>query len=836
MRRFTLGLATLALHAAAQAAPTSILFVGNSYTFGRVDPVMSYNAANVRDLTAPMAAANGTGSNPFEPHPWGGVAGIFKQFTVQAGLDYDVALSTRNAASLRGHLLNTNPAGWDLRGNIGSQTWSQMVVQEQSDEPLTARPGLASNPTFFRGYADKIEDFVHNGAADSFRDRDLFPGATNAEKTAACMAATGAATSVSCNTVRNTPANANASAATQMFLYQTWSRPNLVDGALQTVTDPVTGAVTRTGNPATTFFNSLEAMTDELRLAYDNAQQMSATDGTGGYAGVARVGEAFMRAVAEGSATRDMWAADASTDGLIDLWFDDGTHASAWGSYLSALTIYGTVTGRNPYLLGSYEIAAQELGISSRDAVALQRIAAQQLGYVVPAPGTLALAALALALLAGCASRSKPPPSGEAAPQAVACPKEVPAGIQCLGGRDSTGAHVLIALPEDRSKWSGVLVLHAHGGPLLGEPRPERAVEDLQRWVVMVKAGHAWAGSTFRQGGVEVRAAAEDTERLRGIFRQHIGRPGFTILHGQSWGAGVAAKAAETYTAETVGQKPYDAVLLTAGVLAGGTRSYDFRTDLRVVYQYLCGNHPRPTEAQYPLNLGLPAGVTMTQAELAVRVNECLALDKPAAQRSAEQAARISTIEKVIKIPTAQIQAHLNWGTFHFQDISSKRTGGASPFGNTGAMYSGSTDDAALNAGVQRYRADATAYQRLATDTDPTGKIPVPVLSAKWVNDPTAFAELDSHFKTVMQQGGSAERLVQTFVSSAQSHSYISDPTYPTLLAALVDWAEKGVKPTPAGVAAACPGFEAQFGSGCSFAPNYTPAALELRVPARERP
>jgi len=46
---------------------------------------------------------------------------------------------------------------------------------------------------------------------------------------------------------------------------------------------------------------------------------------------------------------------------------------------------------------------------------------------------------------------------------------------------------------------------------------------------------------------------------------------------------------------------PYDAVLLTSGVLAGGTRSYDFRLDLRVVYQAVCGNHPRPDEAQYPL-------------------------------------------------------------------------------------------------------------------------------------------------------------------------------------------------------------------------------------------
>lgn len=399
MQRFSWALAALALHAAAHAAPTSILFVGNSYTFGRVDPVMSYNAANVRDLTAPMDAANNTGSNPFEPHPWGGVAGIFKQFTVQAGLDYDVALSTRNAASLRGHFLNTNAAGWDLRGNIGSQSWSQMVVQEQSDEPLTRRPGLNSNPAWFNNYADKIEDYVHHGAAHSYRERDFFPGATAADRTAACQAATGAS-ATTCNTLRNIPANTNANAATEMFLYQTWARPNLVAGALETATDPVTGAVTRTGNPApNTYFGSLEAMTDELRLAYDNAQQMAAADGTGGYTGIARVGEAFMRAVSEGVATRDMWAADATTDGLIDLWFDDGTHASAWGSYLSALTIFGTVTGHNPFLLGAGEIAARELGISVRDALTLQRIAAQQLGFAVPVPGTLALAGLALALL-----------------------------------------------------------------------------------------------------------------------------------------------------------------------------------------------------------------------------------------------------------------------------------------------------------------------------------------------------------------------------------------------------------------------------------------------------
>src|SRR4051794_27820626 len=152
MRTFPASLALAAsLGAAGPAAadPVSVLFVGNSYTFGRVDPVMSYNAANVHDLTAAMWVANPSGTNAFEPHPWGGVAGIFKQFTGQAGLDYDVSMSARNAASLRGHFLNTNNAGWDLRGNIGSAAFSKIVLQEQSDEPLPKQPNVASNPDWF---------------------------------------------------------------------------------------------------------------------------------------------------------------------------------------------------------------------------------------------------------------------------------------------------------------------------------------------------------------------------------------------------------------------------------------------------------------------------------------------------------------------------------------------------------------------------------------------------------------------------------------------------------------------------------------------------------------
>jgi len=169
--RLCMTVAALGLSTAAMADSVPILFVGNSYTFGRLDPVMSYNAANVHDLTAAFSAVSSTGSNPWEPHPWGGVPGIFKVMTVQAGLDYDVSISARNAATLRGQFLNTANAAWDLRGNVASQTWGVVVLQEQSDAALPAGRGKNANLAQFNAYADQFERFIHNGAAQTYTRR-----------------------------------------------------------------------------------------------------------------------------------------------------------------------------------------------------------------------------------------------------------------------------------------------------------------------------------------------------------------------------------------------------------------------------------------------------------------------------------------------------------------------------------------------------------------------------------------------------------------------------------------------------------------------------------------
>ena len=440
-------------------------------------------------------------------------------------------------------------------------------------------------------------------------------------------------------------------------------------------------------------------------------------------------------------------------------------------------------------------------------------------------------AAVSLAALLTAATIPSAPAVAEPAPLEAACPDGSPPAARCLRGRDSAGAHYLIVVPE---KWNRVLVVHAHGGPTLGEPKIERADADIKRWGIIVRAGYAYAASVFRQGGVAVRSAAEDTERVRRLFVTHVDKPRRTILHGQSWGAGVAAKAAEMYADALAGASPYDGVLLSSGVISGGSRAYDFRLDLRVVYQHLCGNHPKADEADYPLWMGLPKESKLTRAELAARVDECLGVRKQADQRTAEQQRKLKTIADVIRITEASVPAHLAWATWHFQDIAQNRSNGRSVFGNDKVTYTGSSDDAALNAGVLRYRADPQALAEFAQDTDPTGRIPVPVLTVHGIGDPTAFVEMESAFRETMEKAGSASRLVQTFTDD-DTHSYLSDPVYPTVLDSLLKWIDSGDKPTPELVAQRCRSFEAEFGTGCRFLPNYQPAPFESRVLRRSR-
>ncbi len=116
LRLFVLG--TLLAPICALAQEQSVLFVGNSFTFGGGSAVQFYRPDSVTDL-------NDSGI--------GGMPALFKSFAEQAGLQYDVYLETEPGSGLEFHLENR-------LGAINRRAWDTVVMHGQSTLDF-AKPG-----------------------------------------------------------------------------------------------------------------------------------------------------------------------------------------------------------------------------------------------------------------------------------------------------------------------------------------------------------------------------------------------------------------------------------------------------------------------------------------------------------------------------------------------------------------------------------------------------------------------------------------------------------------------------------------------------------------------
>jgi hypothetical protein len=270
---------------------TSVLFIGNSFTFGFGSAVRFYRADTVTDL-------NSEGI--------GGVPALFKSFADQAGLDYDVFLETRGGAGFEFHLQNK-------LGVIGRRPWDKVVMQGQSMLDLD-KPGDA---TKLVATSRELADFLRS---------------------------------------RNPNVD--------LYLMATWSRADQ--------TYPEKGAW---------FGKPIEAMARDVRIGNDKAAAAAAIEK------VIPVGEAWTRAMQAGVADPNPY--DGVDAGKLGLWTYDHYHASAAGSYLEALVVFGSLTGRDPRSLGENECSGYELGFARPQVKALQQVAFDELektGGVKPAP------------------------------------------------------------------------------------------------------------------------------------------------------------------------------------------------------------------------------------------------------------------------------------------------------------------------------------------------------------------------------------------------------------------------------------------------------------------
>jgi hypothetical protein len=137
--------AVAALSATGAQSRTSVLFIGNSFTFGAGSPVRFYRADTVTDLNAEGI---------------GGVPALFKSFTQQAGVDYDVFLETRGGSGLDFHLENK-------LGVIGRRGWDAVVMHGYStldaDKPRDLSKLIATSKQmadFLRARNPKVELYL----------------------------------------------------------------------------------------------------------------------------------------------------------------------------------------------------------------------------------------------------------------------------------------------------------------------------------------------------------------------------------------------------------------------------------------------------------------------------------------------------------------------------------------------------------------------------------------------------------------------------------------------------------------------------------------------------
>ena len=106
------------LLAPGMAEARTILFVGNSFTFGAGSAAHYYKSETVTDLNPPDTKGRTVG----------GVPAIFKSFTKQAGLDYDVSLETVGGKGMDFHFAEKIPLldkPWDVVVMHGYSTLDQ---------------------------------------------------------------------------------------------------------------------------------------------------------------------------------------------------------------------------------------------------------------------------------------------------------------------------------------------------------------------------------------------------------------------------------------------------------------------------------------------------------------------------------------------------------------------------------------------------------------------------------------------------------------------------------------------------------------------------------------
>ncbi|MCK4776481.1 MAG: hypothetical protein KAT30_16910, partial [Candidatus Krumholzibacteria bacterium] len=338
--------------------------------------------------------------------------------------------------------------------------------------------------------------------------------------------------------------------------------------------------------------------------------------------------------------------------------------------------------------------------------------------------------------------------------------------ITVIEGELGTGAAYALFSPAD---WNGDLVVYTHGYVFPSEEVQLPGIDGLRdAWLDM---GYGVAYSSYSETGYAVKEAVANTRQLRGLFASRIGMPSNTFLVGHSMGGLISVMLAER------NPNLYAGALPLCGIIGGSHMTVDYIYNVRVLFDYF---YPGvlPGNAQYvPLEL-----VRDTVAALAL--GALLSNPIPAFELAAVQQASIQYLN-----PGELFDAIITALVFHagsWADVFD-RTHGHTFFDNTDVMYTGSSDDGALNAGVNRFTATPDADAYMDRWYEPSGKLKIPVVTLHTNRDQVAQIFQEDRYADIVAAAGNSDMLTQHVIDRFGHCAFTLDEQL-SAFAELVAW------------------------------------------------
>jgi pimeloyl-ACP methyl ester carboxylesterase len=330
--------------------------------------------------------------------------------------------------------------------------------------------------------------------------------------------------------------------------------------------------------------------------------------------------------------------------------------------------------------------------------------------------------------------------------------------------------------------WNGQLVIYAHGTVAPGSPLAlPNSPQELAAFQAIASQGFAIAVSSFGENGWAEKDGAQSTHQLQGLFTSRVAKPTRTYLAGVSLGGLITVDLAETFPAQ------YDGALALCGVVGGAPLEFQRAGDGRVLFDYFFPG-VLPGDLLHMPNLDFSPGSPTYLA-----VANALALGLAAPGQPTLQFASVAGLPGSNAGEIIFSGLDLVGGYSIFNDLL-ERTHGHNFYDNQNTVYSGSANDAALNAGVRRFASEPAGVNYVARYYTPTGRLQIPLLTVHTTQDPTVPFSQEALYAGVVSAAGASGFLVQQSVNRF-GHCNFKPVEITNALQSLVLWVNYGIRP-----------------------------------------